>query len=170
MMLSAALSALAQPNTCQPRAAHPFLPIYHIIGNVSSAPDGQVTAVEDINDVSSVFLWKGVYHVFHQCCQNHWDHAVSRDLIHWTRLPPPIVPNFNPTGVPHAAGLHPRTFRAASTRASSSRELKNMVDGGMVLRFLEAAGEEQRRIAMQIGSTPRKVCEALEELLVSGLS
>ena len=45
-----------------------------------------------------------------------------------------------------------------------------MVDGGMVLRFLEAAGEEQRRIAMQIGSTPRKVCEALEELLVSGLS
>lgn len=24
-----------------------------------------------------------------------------QDLIHWTRLPPPIVPNMNPTGVPH---------------------------------------------------------------------
>ena len=80
---------------------HPFLPTYHLIGNVTSDETGKVTAVEDINDVSSVFLWKGVYHVFHQCCQNHWDHAVSRDLVHWTRLPPPIVPNFNPTGVPH---------------------------------------------------------------------
>ena len=36
----------------------------------------------------------------HQCCQNHWDHVVSKDLIHWTRLPPPIVPDTNPTGVP----------------------------------------------------------------------
>ena len=92
---------MMEPNTCQPRAAHPFLPIYHIIGNVSSAPDGRVTSVEDINDVSSVVEHKGVYHVFHQCCQNHWDHVVSRDLFHWTRLPPPIVPNMNPTGVPH---------------------------------------------------------------------
>ena len=96
-----ALSSAATPNTCQPRALHPFLPTYHLIGNVTSDDTGKVTAVEDINDVSSVFLWKGVYHVFHQCCQNHWDHAVSRDLVHWTRLPPPIVPNFNPTGVPH---------------------------------------------------------------------
>ena len=45
-------------------------------------------------------LYKGIYHVFHQCCQNHWDHVVSRDLIHWVRLPPPIVPGSNLTGVP----------------------------------------------------------------------
>ncbi len=83
----------ATPNTCQPRALHPFLPTYHLIGNVTSDETGKVTAVEDINDVSSVFLWKGVYHVFHQCCQNHWDHVVSKDLIHWTRLPPPVRPN-----------------------------------------------------------------------------
>lgn len=96
------ISALAaQPNTCQPRAAHPFLPIYHIIGNVTTL-DGSVTSLEDINDVSAVIEHGGIYHVFHQCCQNHWDHVVSRDLIHWTRLPPPIVPNMNPTGVPHA--------------------------------------------------------------------
>ena len=36
----------------------------------------------------------------HQCCQNHWDHVVSKDLIHWTRIPPPIMPDTNPTGVP----------------------------------------------------------------------
>jgi sucrose-6-phosphate hydrolase SacC (GH32 family) len=77
------------------------LPIYHIVGNVSTNPDGKVTNVEAINDVSSVFLYKGIYHVFHQCCQNHWDHVVSKDLAHWTRLPPPIEPNKNPTGVPH---------------------------------------------------------------------
>ena len=39
--------------------------------------------------------------MFHQCCQNHWDHMISKDLIHWTRLPPPIVPGMNPTMVPH---------------------------------------------------------------------
>ena len=101
-MMSALFAfAIGEPNTCQPRAAHPFLPIYHIIGNVTTGPDGAMTSLEDINDVSSVILYKGVYHVFHQCCQNHWDHLVSKDLMHWTRLPPPIVPNMNPTGVPH---------------------------------------------------------------------
>ena len=24
--------------------------------------------------------------------QNHWDHVISRDLIHWQRLPVPIQP------------------------------------------------------------------------------
>lgn len=33
LMLVLAL-CLAEPNTCQPRAEHPFMPIYHIIGNV----------------------------------------------------------------------------------------------------------------------------------------
>ena len=27
-------AATADPNTCQPRSEHPFMPIYHIIGNV----------------------------------------------------------------------------------------------------------------------------------------
>ena len=34
------------------------MPIYHIIGNVTTSATGQVTNVEAINDVSSVFLWK----------------------------------------------------------------------------------------------------------------
>ena len=94
-------TASTHPNTCQPRASHPFLPIYHIIGNVTSDASGRIDSIEDINDVSSVILHRGIYHVFHQCCQNHWDHVVSNDLVHWTRLPPPIVPNMNPTGIPH---------------------------------------------------------------------
>ena len=73
--------AAAMPNTCQPRTKHPFMPIYHIIGNVSSSSDGTVTRVEAINDVSSAFLYKGIYHVFHQCCQNHWDHVVSKGAL-----------------------------------------------------------------------------------------
>ena len=92
--------AAAEPNTCQPRSAHPFMPIFHIVGNITTDAADTVINVEAINDVSSVVLYKGIYHVFHQCCQNHWDHVISKDLIHWTRLPPPIVPNMNPTGVP----------------------------------------------------------------------
>ena len=42
--------------------------------------------------VSGVTYYNGIYHVWHQCCQNHWDHAISKDLIHWQRLPPPIQP------------------------------------------------------------------------------
>ena len=38
----------------------------------------------------------GVYHLFHQCCQNHWDHVVSDDLVHWRRLPSPVRPSSNP--------------------------------------------------------------------------
>ena len=67
-------------------------------------------------------------------------------------------------GLRHEGGLHPRAFRAHATSATSARELKNLVDGQLVMRFIEASGEEQRRLAMQIGSTPRKVREALEEL------
>ena len=82
--------ALAEPSTCTPalvNATASQFPIFHIIGN---NPDG---TVHDINDVSGVVLYKGVYHIFHQCCQNHWDHVVSTDLLHWTRVPSPLVPN-----------------------------------------------------------------------------
>ena len=43
--------------------------------------------------------FKGLYHIFHQGNGNYWDHVVSDDLIHWVRLPPPIAPGRNPTGV-----------------------------------------------------------------------
>lgn len=66
-----------------------MLPTFHIIGNVSQAVDGTIK-LEPINDASGVTYYQGLYHVWHQCCQNHWDHVISKDLIHWQRLPPPI--------------------------------------------------------------------------------
>jgi hypothetical protein len=77
------------PLACQDNAKFPMLPTFHIIGNVSQATDGTIK-LEPINDASGVTYYKGLYHVWHQCCQNHWDHVISKDLIHWQRLPPPI--------------------------------------------------------------------------------
>jgi len=84
----------AAPLACQLNEAEPMLPIFHIIGNVSlkTYPNKDAIDVEAINDVSGVTFYNGLYHIWHQCCQNHWDHVISRDLIHWQRLPPPIQP------------------------------------------------------------------------------
>lgn len=77
-----------QPITCQPPELQ--IPIFHSIGNITrTAADALVR--ENINDANGVFKWKGAYHVFHQCCQNHWDHVVSRDLckVETTAVPSP---------------------------------------------------------------------------------
>jgi hypothetical protein len=87
----AAVAALEQPLTCQPSSLQ--IPIFHIIGNVTRYGDmvrnrnGSITrcpnkpfCYENINDANGVFVYKGLYHVFHQCCQNHWDHVVSKDV------------------------------------------------------------------------------------------
>lgn len=87
----APLAEGAVPLACQPNAEQPMLPIFHLIGNVTKSADGSIK-LEDINDCSGVTYSGGLYHVFHQCCQNHFDHAISKDLIHWQRLPPPIQP------------------------------------------------------------------------------
>ena len=97
-LLLAAGTGSSAPNTCQPRADQPLMPIFHIIGNITGT--GRTLSAEAINDVSAVVLHGGLYHVFHQCCGNHWDHVVSSDLVHWARLPPPLVPGNDPTGVP----------------------------------------------------------------------
>ena len=46
----------------------------HIIGNVTKNADNSIK-LEPINDCSGVTFYKGIYHVWHQCCQNHWDHV-----------------------------------------------------------------------------------------------
>lgn len=68
-----------------------MVPIFHIIGNVTQLA-GDALNLEPINDASGVSFYGGLYHVWHQCCQNHWDHLISKDLAHWQRLPPPIQP------------------------------------------------------------------------------
>eukprot|EP00664_Eupelagonemidae_sp_cell27_P000066 gene66-3564_t len=52
--LLAALPAAAavMPHPCQPREAHPFVPIFHIIGNITVRPKWGFT-VAPINDVSA---------------------------------------------------------------------------------------------------------------------
>ena len=64
------------PLACQANDKYPMLPTFHIIGNVTQATDGAIK-LEPINDCSGVTFYKGIYHVWHQCCQNHWDHVRS---------------------------------------------------------------------------------------------
>ena len=56
------------PLACQDNDRFPMLPTFHIIGNVTQAADGAIT-LEPINDCSGVTYYKGLYHVWHQCCQ-----------------------------------------------------------------------------------------------------
>lgn len=35
-----AATVAAYPNTCQPRSVQPFMPIYHLIGNVTTDANG----------------------------------------------------------------------------------------------------------------------------------
>ena len=79
------------PLACQPNDEQPMLPTFHIIGNVTKHADKSIT-LEPINDCSGVTFYEGIWHVWHQCCQSHWDHVISKDLVHWQRLPPPIQP------------------------------------------------------------------------------
>jgi beta-fructofuranosidase len=58
---------------------------------VTKNTDGSIK-LEAINDCSGVTFYEGIWHVWHQCCQSHWDHVISKDLVHWQRLPPPIQP------------------------------------------------------------------------------
>ena len=67
-------------------------------------------------------------------------------------------------GLRHDGGLHPRAFRAQNAGAASTQELKNLLDGALLARFNELGFEEQQKLAMQIGSTPTKVMEALAEI------
>ena len=97
LLLLLAAASSATPNTCQPRADQPLMPIFHIIGNITGT--GRTLSAEHINDVSAVVMHGGLYHIFNQGNGNYWDHVVSDDLIHWVRLTPPITPGRNPTGV-----------------------------------------------------------------------
>jgi len=41
-----------------------------------------------VNDLNGLIYYDGEYHLFAQRWAKCWIHAVSRDLIHWTELPP----------------------------------------------------------------------------------
>lgn len=41
-----------------------------------------------VNDLNGLIYYEGEYHLFAQRWAKCWIHAVSRDLVHWTELPP----------------------------------------------------------------------------------
>lgn len=66
-----------------------------------------------MNDLNAPILYRGVYHIFYQHFpdsllfldgpsaegapgQNHWGHATSPDLVHWTQQPIALEPNVHP--------------------------------------------------------------------------
>ena len=91
VVVGTASAAGPTPLACQPNAEQPMLPVFHVIGNVTKNTDNSIK-LEPINDCSGVTFYEGIWHVWHQCCQSHWDHIISKDLVHWQRLPPPIQP------------------------------------------------------------------------------
>ena len=55
-----------------------------------------------MSDINGLFYYGGEYHFFSQhnpaglgldYPNIHWGHAVSRDLLHWTELPPVLAPD-----------------------------------------------------------------------------
>ncbi|KAL1515988.1 hypothetical protein AB1Y20_002601 [Prymnesium parvum] len=70
-------------------------------------------------------------------------------------------------GVPHAAGLNPRAFRAHDAGATSAQELKSILDGALLSRFTALDCEEQDTLAQQIGTTPHKLLTSMIELEVA---
>ena len=69
-------------------AADPQRPRYHFLPPANW-----------MNDPNGLLFWKGKYHIFYQhnpyapkCDPNHWGHALSEDLVHWTHLPIALAP------------------------------------------------------------------------------
>lgn len=52
-----------------------------------------------VNDLNGLIYYDGEYHLFAQRWAKCWIHAVSRDLVHWTELPPAFWEEHAGTGV-----------------------------------------------------------------------
>ena len=59
------------PTDCSALRSSARSPIFHLIGNVTKDSTGSIK-LEPINDASGVTYKDGIYHAWHQCCQNHW--------------------------------------------------------------------------------------------------
>jgi beta-fructofuranosidase len=67
-------------------SADPYRPLYHYVN-----PEG------NLNDPNGLCFWQGRYHLFYQAYppedpRQHWGHAISDDLVHWSDLPLAIYP------------------------------------------------------------------------------
>ena len=64
-----------------------YRPLYHYVN-----PEG------NLNDPNGLCYWQGRYHLFYQAYppedpRQHWGHAVSDDLVHWSDLPLAVYPD-----------------------------------------------------------------------------
>ncbi len=76
-----------------------YRPIYHYVSPEST-----------MNDPNGLCFWRGNWHMFYQAYppedkRQHWGHAISKDLIHWTDLPYAIYPSPERAVVPGARWL-----------------------------------------------------------------
>ena len=85
-----------QGRQCQARAVNPFLPLFHVMGNLT---DGDGTQPVGVNDVSSIVQWKGVLHIFHQFGQCGWAHALTYDGAHFKNARHALTPDLDPKHV-----------------------------------------------------------------------
>ena len=91
------------PSACLPRiGAHLHLPQFHITGQMVQNGSGAPWPLA-CTDANAIFEHAGVYHIMHQTPTDPpkhelhdyraaWGHVVSRDLVHWHRLPNAIEP------------------------------------------------------------------------------
>ncbi len=88
---------------CQPPAAKPDWPIYHLMDNVTRLRDGKLS-VEGLNDINAIFEHRGLYHIMNQAGGGDWTNAVSSDLVHWFHLEHALDPTPRSTAWPHSWG------------------------------------------------------------------
>ena len=69
--------------------------------------------------------------------------------------------------VPHCAGLNPKAFRAGASRTAGARELRHVLDGGLLRLFASLDAELQARIARQIGTTAQQLLRSLDAFRLS---
>jgi fructan beta-fructosidase len=100
-ILCAALGILVLTCSCKYRQKDKNSP-GNIIDSELERPIFHYTADSNyLGDPNGLVYYKGEYHLFHQYnpydirlgVPQHWAHAVSRDLVHWKRLPIAIYPH-----------------------------------------------------------------------------
>ena len=88
---------------CQPAAAKPDWPTYHLMDNVTRLRDGKLS-VEGLNDINAIFQHRGLYHIMNQAGGGDWTNAVSSDLVHWFHLQHALDPTPQSKAWPHNWG------------------------------------------------------------------
>ena len=85
----------------QPLYQETYRPQFHFTARQWTGDKRNPGMREDgwLNDLNGLVYYDGEYHLFAQCWNRCWIHAVSRDLIHWTELEPAFWEEEQDSGV-----------------------------------------------------------------------